>query len=73
VILTALDGAGGANSAVGGEASGAGHTGALLLETRAVCVHTALDGAHGLAIRADGVVVTGQLDCTGGMTPASST
>lgn len=35
-ILTALDGAGGADSAIGGEASWARHTGTLLLQTRAV-------------------------------------
>ena len=47
---------------VGGEASGARHTGALLLEAGAVGVDGALDGTGDVVL--DGVVESGEVHCS---------
>jgi hypothetical protein len=60
--LTALGGPGVACRAVGGEASGAGHTCALLLEARRVSVHGA-DGSSHCVVGVNGVEEASVLDC----------
>ena len=61
--LTASVGAGCADHAVGEVASGAGHTGALLLQASRVGVDGALHLTNSCAEGVNGVVVAGQVHC----------